>query len=231
MRLKEAEYNKCWISPYSKGFLSTIQKELSSFSEFDDTRLGKKRVYTWIVLMYDPHSPWWMEESQYYNRKRETAIEAGFEMEGVKFPSNVEDVLTGQNEQINKMVAAFISRFANPEFTQLINLLELQNHVTQDMIKGTYDSQTTRVLNAITEDVNRITNRLFGSGEQDEVLAAKKALYQEAEESRRKLNPENIVKILNEEGALPNDFNPYDGYTPEETRFISDEGEEKANRL
>lgn len=231
MRLRETDYDRCWMNPFRPKFLSNIQKELLLFKEFDDTKLGKKRVYTWIVLMYDPNTPWKMEESNYYNRKRECAIESGFEMDAGRFDKEVEEMLIGQNKTINAMVASFISRFANPEYTQLINLLELQTHVTRKMQRGSYDHNTPKMLNAITDDINRITNRLFGGGETDEVLEAKKALYHEAEESRRRLNPENIAKIINDEGELPDDFNPYGDYEVEEMKFISDEGEKEPLKL
>lgn len=225
MKIKETEYDRCWMNPYKPKFLSGIQRELISFKEFDDSKLGKKRVYTWIVMMYDPGSPWLHEEKDYYNRKRETAMEAGFEIIGGSFEEDVEDVLLGKNEDVNKMVAAFISRFANPEYTQLINLLQLQHNVTTDVLKGNYDRGTVKTLDDLTNDINRLTNKLFGSGEYNEVLEAKKALYQEAEDRRIKLNPENIAKYKNENGNLPKDFNPYGDYDVDKMNYVSDEGE------
>jgi len=65
---------------------------------------------------------------------------------------------------------------------------------------------------------------MFGSGKQDEVMAARKALYQMAEKERLKLNPESIVKMIIEEGELPESMNPYGKYKPEKIKFISDEG-------
>jgi len=230
MRTREADYSKCWLNPYKPKFLSNIQKELTLFKEFDDSKLGKKRVYQWIVMMYDPNSPWRMEEAQYYNRKREAAKEVGWIIEQGRFDDDVEKFLTGQDKVINAMVASFISRFANPEYTQLIGLLELQHLTTKSILAGKYTQHTTKILNDITNDINRITNRLYGSGEQDEVLLAKKALYQEAEESRIRLNPENIAKVLQEDGELPDDFNPYGDYETEDIHFISDEGEEETKR-
>jgi len=43
------------------------------------------------------------------------------------------------------------------------------------------------------------------------------------EETRLKLRPEDIVKIKEEAGKLPDDFNPYGNYMPEKLRFLGDE--------
>jgi hypothetical protein len=222
MRLKETEYEQCWLSPYQPRFLKTIQEEFTSFKDFSDVDLPKKIVFTWIVFMYDPMSPWHAEVTKYYDRKRETAIEAGFQMVGGAFDKKVEDFLIGKNSQVNEMVASYISRFANPEYTQLINLLELQYHITRDMMRGKYDQNTTKVLNALTDDINRLTNKLYGSGEYNELLEVRKWLYKEAEGQRVRLNPENVVAMIDESGGLPKDFNPYGDYEVDELKFIDD---------
>ena len=230
MRLKEQDYDRCWMNPYKPRFLKSIQEELPTFKAFENDKvvLGKKRVFTWIVFMFDPSSPWHVEVTKYYDRKRESAIEAGFDLVGGKFEEPVENMLLGQNNDVNELVASFISRFANPEYTQLINLLQLQYHLTRDMMRGKYDQNTTKVLNFITEDINRLTRNLYGSGDVDELLEVRKALYKEAEGQRVRLNPENVVALIDENGGLPKDFNPYGDYEVNELRFLGD-GQEEDN--
>jgi hypothetical protein len=45
----------------------------------------------------------------------------------------------------------------------------------------------------------------------------------EIEEDKVKVKPETVVKLLAEEGKLPDDWCPYGNYTPERSKFIGDE--------
>jgi hypothetical protein len=113
-----------------------------------------------------------------------------------------------------------------PEYLQLIAYLNMSYDITRDIMNGNFDKDTAKSLDYITERVNNLTNIIFGSGQVDEIMVARKALYNMAEKERIKLNPENIVKTLKDEGDLPADFNPYSKkYKPQNIKFISDEGE------
>jgi len=228
MTFKESDYDKCLFNPFRNKFLSDIQDSIPLFKDFKDPDLGKKRVYTWIVLTFDKASPWWFQEKRLYDRKRSCALEAGFDIDGRTFEPKVEDFLLGQNTEVNNMVAAYISQLASPEYNQLIAYLVIQERLTANIMSGDFDGNVIKNLDSLTEGINRLTNKIFGSGDQDEVSYAKKALYAEAEKARIRLSPEHILKYKNDNGDLPKDFNPYGDYKVDNIKFISDEGERKA---
>ena len=90
---------------------------------------------------------------------------------------------------------------------------------------GRISDKSDQILERVTTAISIITRQLFGSGEEDEITVARKALYQRAQIDKSRLipKPEEIVHILETEGELPEDFNPYgEGYKIEKSQFLGD---------
>jgi hypothetical protein len=228
MKQSEYDFNRCLFSPSSHGFLSGIQDAIPEFKKYDG-KLPKKKVFTWIVVTYDLNSPLRKTITNYYDRKKMSAELAGWEVKkNGEFEEDVTNMLLGTNEDINALVVAYLIQFSMPEYIQLIAYLTMSYALTKDIMMNMYDHNTAKTFDFITDKIRILTNIIFGSGQTDEVMTARKALYQMAEKERIKLNPESIVKLKMDAGELPEDFNPHGkDYKPEKLKYISDEGESK----
>lgn len=222
MKKSEFNFSKCLYHPSADGFLSSIQS-IKEFKEYKGV-LPKKKLFTWIVVMYDIESPLRKTIANYYERKKLAAEVAGWErrMNG-EFEDNVTNLLTGADEDANVLVVAYLMQFSMPEYVQLIAFLNMSYAITREIMQNQFDKDTDKTFDRLTERIKSLTNEVFGSGQHDEVMAARKALYETAERERLKLNPESIVKMMVEEGGLPDTMNPYGKYKPEKTKFVSDE--------
>jgi hypothetical protein len=164
------------------------------------------------------------ETKEYYQRKRECAKVAEFPMttEG-KWRDDVVEVLIGTNEWFNTLVVKYLALLALPEYTQLIVYLELLARRTKKIFDGDDDDKTHMVINALTEKIKELTGKIFGSGEIDEIQQARRALYEQAEEERVRMRPEDIINMINETGGLPGSWSPYgDEFIVEDMTFIGD---------
>lgn len=228
MKRTDYDFKGCKWNPNAEGFLKSIQ-EITEFANFVPPAHGnvltKKKVFTWIVIMFDINSPLRKTIPNYYDRKKLAAEIAGWEkLKNGEFQEEVTAVLLGQNEEINKLIVAYLMLFSMPEYTQLIAYLNIQYALMMEAMKQAFDKDTVKLLDDLTTKIKRLTSEIYGSGQVDEVMLARKALYNMAEKERIRLNPENIVKIIQEEGQLPDDFNPHKkGYKPENLKFMSDE--------
>lgn len=222
--MKKSEYNfsKCLYHPSADGFLTSIQ-DIKEFKDYSGA-LPKKKLFTWIVVMYDLESPLRKTIANYYERKKLAAEVAGWEtMMNGEFAENVTNLLTGADESANTLVVAYLLQFSMPEYVQLIAFLNMSYAITREIMNNQFDKDTDKTFDRLTERIKSLTNEVFGSGQFDEVMAARKALYEMAEKERLKLTPENVVKMITNEGGLPESMNPYNGYKPDKIKYVSDE--------
>jgi hypothetical protein len=108
---------------------------------------------------------------------------------------------------------------------QLVAYLEIQRIKTIEVFSGKISDKSDQILDRVTTMIAEITRKLFVSGDVDEVSLARKALYQKAQIDKARIipRPEDIVKILEADGVLPEDFNPYgEDYTVEKSTFLGD---------
>jgi hypothetical protein len=93
-----------------------------------------------------------------------------------------------------------------------------------DIISGSVDDRMAKNMDVLTKGISDLTRTLFGSGERDELLDVRKALYYQAGEDLKKLRPESVVEMLENDGKLPDDWSPYgDGYRPNKITYVSDD--------
>jgi hypothetical protein len=204
-------------------FVDSISKDIPVFKNYkgDD----KERLFQWVVLMYDMRSPTRRTINQYYLRKAYCANLVGFRVnkETNTFKESIEKALIGLDEDVNKLVVAYIASFNSPEYTQLCGFLAMQYQVMMDIVKGQADERTSKNLTLITETITKLTRMIYGSGEVDEIQQARKAIYAQAGEDLRKLRPEAIVEMLEREGKLPDDWSPYGDYTLNKMTFAGED--------
>lgn len=226
MDLKSYNFDSCLFDPRRHSFVEDIEAGIPTFQAFKKSK-DRKKIFAWIVCVYDIHSPLRQRIGNYYEKKRVCAETVGWLRDDVgHFSKKVEKYLLGLDGVVNMLIADYLASMNLPQFTQLVAYLEMQYKLTQDILKGKIESSTAKTMDVITKDIIKLTREVYGSGDIDEVMEARKALYAVAEKERMKLNIENIIQFINEKGDLPKDFNPYGDYIPDNIKFISDEGEE-----
>jgi hypothetical protein len=226
MKQSEYDFNRCLFNPKAHGFLSGIQKAIPEFNSYKG-KLPKGKVFAYIVITFDLNSPLRVTITNYYDRKKLAAELAGWEKKkNDEFEDDVTNMLLGSDEDVNSLVVAYLVQFSMPEYIQLIAYLNMSYAAMRDALSGNfYDDKMAKSIDFLTGKIRELTNYIFGSGQIDEIAAARKALYYMAEKERIKLNPENIVKLKADRGGLPDDFNPYGDYKTDKLKFISDEGD------
>ncbi len=232
MQLKEIDTSKLLFNINAKTFVKDIEEAIPALKELD-FGLPKKKVYQYLVLMYDIGSPMSRDISNYYQKKYKCAEVVGFPKNSQnKYEKDVTNMLIGKNEAFNKAASAYLAHTASPEYSQLVALHIILSEEMKNIFRGEIDDKSDQTLDRVTQRMKSLTREIYGSGEYDEVAAARRALYEQIEKSIIKLRPEDIAEVLAEGRDLPKDFNPYDDgdYKVEPMSFIADD-EEMAKRI
>ena len=79
-----ARYNtsKMMFDPNKTGFTDSFRTKIKSYSAINKKQLGinERSMCEYIALMYDMNSPLWLEVPDYFQRKYEAAVAAGFKV-------------------------------------------------------------------------------------------------------------------------------------------------------
>lgn len=225
MIITEQSVARCLYSPLSKSLKDDMLPKLPMIGGYKGGR-GKipvNDILEYLVLAFDIQSPLQRELKDYYTRKREAAKIAGFPLgaDG-KWRDDAQSIMIGTDKWFNGLLAGYLSLQATPEYMQLIIYLELLARKTRGILDGDIDDKTHVVVKSLTESIRELTDKVFGTAGEDEVQAARQALYAKAEEDRVRMRPEDIIGLLNEEGVLPSAWGYGDGYKVEPITFIGD---------
>ncbi len=223
MTLKDIDTSRLLFDIKSIDFMGKIKTKIPIFASYEG-KIPVKKIFTYIVLMYDIGSPLWRDILDYYERKRMCAEMLEFPKKKDKWITEVEDILIGRNDQVNAMIVEYVWQFASPELLQLIANMSLLSSETRKAVSFRGNKDTLKIVSETGEEIGRLTRLVFHSGDYDEITLARNALYAKAEKERLKIRPEDIVKVIAEDGDLPDEFNPYgEDYTIEESKFLGDE--------
>jgi hypothetical protein len=205
-------------------FVTKITKGISDFRKFKKANEDHERIFKWVVYTYDRQSPLVKEVTELMKRKGEAAVLAGYKTdEDGRFEEEVEDLLLGKSPEVNNLIVAYISRFADPHYIMLVASWNLLLDGTRKLLSGKQEKDTYQTIKNITKDIDDMTRTVFSSSDADEALELRKALYSRVESDRLKLNQENIIKYIDEHGELPKGFSPYgEGYKVDKLKFIGD---------
>jgi hypothetical protein len=176
-----------------------------------------------VLLLYDPSSPLWRDVLDYYVRKGACAEIVGFPKLKGQWSKEAEAILIGQDSQVNDMIVAFIAQLGLVEMYQLIAYLSLLSSETRKAIDFKGDKNSIDIITKTGDKIRELLKIVFRSGEYDEISMVRKALYSRLEKERLKIRPEEIVRLISEEGELPVEFNPYGDYKVQKPKFIGDE--------
>ena len=229
MTLKDITTDKTLFDVHSPNLVKEMSAVLPALSEFSSP-ISIIDICRYIILMYDVNSPMLREVRTYYERKARIAEMLEFPTSKGQWIPAVEEILIGRNEKFNDLVATYISNLGLPQYMQLVAYQEIQRQKMMEVFMGRISDKSDQILERVTTAISIITRQLFGSGEEDEITVARKALYQRAQIDKSRLipKPEDIVKLIEADGDLPEDFSPYgEGYKVEKSRFLGDTDPEK----
>ena len=222
--MNELSVSKCLYNPLSDTLKEDMSGKLPMIREYKGKgKIPINSLLKYVILMYDVQSPMHKESKEYYQRKRECAKTSEFPVgKDGKWREDAQSILIGEDEWFNSLVVKYLALLALPEYTQLIVYLELLARRTKKIFDGEDDDKTHIIISALTDKIKTLTNLIFGSGETDEIQQARRALYEQAEDERVRMRPEDIINLMNETGGLPSSWGYGDDYKVGGITFIGD---------
>lgn len=188
-----ADYSQLMFNPFDPGTITELEK----YEEFQFTVPDKAMAIAFLIIMYDMNSDMKkLYPDNLYERKRNSAIAAGFKIRGGKFDKWVEDLLVGENEQFNDAILRYIRLSGIPDapahmvYTEILDKqLSAAMHETDPKI---LDSIQKNIENAMSK-VAFYERKIFGG---DETVSVRAALYRYAERMRLNLRPEEKAEEI-----------------------------------
>ena len=238
MKLNDIDTKKLRYNPKSKNFIKKLCEDIPEFAAYSGhgrKKLPKGKVCGYITVLYDINSPIGYEILDYYEKKSAVANMFEFDKkEDGEWESYVEEMILGQNKEINELIAVFIAQFGSPEYIQKIAYTEMLRKETIKALGQKADKNTLQNIEKLTANLKEVDRVLYQSGKRDELTEARNALYAKAVRDRIKIRPEDIVEILEKDGDLPQDFDQYPSQKGEDRKpdlhFYNETKEEEKER-
>jgi hypothetical protein len=223
VKTTDFDFSGCRYDPTSKSFTTSIREDISEFASYKGA--DKKQIFTYVVSLYDKSSPLWDKEPEYFKRKILAANVAKLpKNDKGAFKDSTKEILEGKNDTVNVLVVAYLANLGDVDYMMLINEITMFHGVSLKALGGKNDGTMYKTMQLLSEGIRSRTRQVFGSGENDELSRIRILLYESTEKDRQKLNPEAIVKLLEEEGEFPQDWNPYGvNYEVEPLKYHTDE--------
>jgi len=213
MKLDDIDTKKLRYNPKSKNFIKQLCEDIPEFAAYSGhgrKKLPKDKVCGFIAVLYDINSPMAYEVLDYYEKKSEAADMFDFDRkEDGEWEEYVEDMLLGQNKEVNELIAAFIAQFGSSEYIRKIAYTEMLRHETIQALSQKNTKETYSNIDKLTSNLKEVDRMLYQSGKKDEIAEARSALYARAVRDKIKIRPEEIVEILENDGELPSNFDQY----------------------
>jgi hypothetical protein len=219
MNLSELFTEHFFQNPKSPNFV----EQLESASEFFKAELPKgvnrKKLFTFISLMYDPASELRKNIANLPQRKTLAAIASGFTLTpDNKFAEEIEDVLIGKCVDVDRMIAEYCLLAQNMDFTAytaysriFIELVAMSHQSTK--------KDTIMLIGNVRGEIEKIERKMFAG---DEVEAMRKQLYLASKSISLNLQMEDVIDRM-EKGDNLAEFNPYGDYQPNKLTYAGDE--------
>lgn len=207
IKIQEVDSTRLLYDIHSKTFVADIRKGIPEFGEYAGEM--DKKVFQYIVLMYDLHTPMRVECPDYYQRKYVTASMVGFPKTKTEFTDETEQILLGKNKEVNTLIITYVFQFARPEYSALVAYEAIFASEMQKVLKGSSTKDSGKTMDDATRKIQELTRSVFGSGDYDEYTDIRNALYARIEKEKVRLRPEQIIKEYEETGRLPDDWCPY----------------------
>jgi hypothetical protein len=181
-----------------------IEKLKNSHIDFQEDLEGlnnyRKKLLRFIILQYDMKSPLRIEYKDYFKRKANAAMMAGFKRNAKtgKFKEEVANAMIGNNEVVNSMIVRYVMNFYNEDYLQLIIYWEMFGRFGREQFTN-FNAQSIKALNNVKETISQLTEKIFGG---KETMELKKQLYRALDMEKENLHPDNIAKELSQNPDL-----------------------------
>jgi len=175
-----------------------------------DLQKRKKTVLRYIVLNYDMNTPLRRKFPDYFYRKKEALRIAGFKIDPKtkRFSRSVENMMISKDSVVNAMIARYVMYFYNQDYIRLVTFYEWLGHLSgKKMDKNDVNNTDIKAMNDLSDSVEQLTNKIFGTaGVDEESKELKQRLYKAMEEKKRSLRPDDVVKQLQDDKNMFNDM-------------------------
>ena len=123
-------------------------------------------------------------------RKIEAAIHAGYRLEeGGIFPEKVEDMLSGKNLSVNRLLVAFVRLHRNVKYSYLVSIEESFYFLMEEVASGEM-----RNLGRLREIQAEIEDVILEMLNEDDAILTKEHVFKYMEEERINMRPEDIAR-------------------------------------
>lgn len=211
-----ADYSQLLYQPFEP---ETITK-LNQFEEFSALVVpDKQKTVAYIIFMYDLMSDMKKLYEGLYERKRNSALAAGFTLKEGRFDGWVETILVGENDAFNDAALRYVRLFGIPDASAYMAYTEILHKQVTAAMRETDEKKLKIIQENIENAMQKVTvyeRRIF-SGEETESVRA--ALYRYAEKQRLNLRPEHIATLIEKKELTLVD--PY--YQPSRKQQLADQ--------
>jgi hypothetical protein len=211
MVLKDIDSSKLLFDIHGEDFVDKFKIKFPEFNEYHG-KIEERKVAIYICLICDRYSPLIVDKPDYYQRKYTVAHLAKFPMSKKEFSSEAEQIIVGENDVVNQTMVCYIASYGLPNYTLLMAFMALMSHETQKIFAGRATKDSQKIVDNASDRIQNLTRDFFQSGDYDEYSKIRQLLYARVEKERIRLRPEQIIRYLEDNGELPDDFNPYGDY-------------------
>ena len=182
-----ADYSHLMYDPFSAETLRTLEQ----YDEFRLTIQDKEKVIAYIILLYDPSSDLKrLYPDSLWERKYQAAVRAGFQTTDGHFASHVEDLIVGNNEEVNQAILMYVRLSGQADLPAYLAYTEVFYKQVLASLKEKDEKRLKGIQENIRnsrEEIAAIERKILGG---EEVQAVRSALYKLAEKQRLNLRPE-----------------------------------------
>jgi len=169
-------------------------------ADLGDLNKQRKKLIRFIILQYDLNTPLRLEYNDYFKRKANAALLAGFKRnkQSGKFKESVADAMVGKNDAVNGMIIRYLMNFYNEDYLQLILYWEYLGQLGRNMLND-LSPQKINVIDNMRKAISSLTEKIFGG---DESVELKQSLYRALDMEKNNLHPDNIARDLKDNSDL-----------------------------
>lgn len=225
MTLKEINSEKLLFDIHAKDLAEQFTKRFPEFEEYKG-KVDLLKVIQYIILLADMGSDLRIEKPDYFQRKYTAAHIVKFPMTKKEFTPEAEGIIIGEDDVVNQVMVAYIASYGLPNYSLLMAFTALMSYETQKIFAGKATKDSQKIVDNASDRIQSLTRDFFKTGTVDEYSKIQQVLYAKVEKDKMRLRPEQMIRVLENTGELPEGCSPYpDGYVislKDDLLFIGD---------
>ncbi len=173
---------------------------LEKFPEFKvhiSKHISRATVIRYIIMMYDFNTEMPEYFPDYMVRKREVARISGFKLrDGDRFREEVEDILIGENQQVNDMIVRYVKLFENPDYVTYVSYWSMLNAEVVKSLAAN-DAKEVKIIreniDKLRQTIGELSREIFKG---DDSKSLRRALYRGMERDKLGIRPEEKAEMF-----------------------------------